>query len=274
MKVFVMTDVEGVAGVQDWEWTTPGKLHYAEGRELLTKEVNAAVEGLLEGGATEILVCDAHGPGGIDIRILDQRVSIQRGWADEEWPLGLDTSFDAVVWVGQHAKAGTPYGHLCHTQSLHYLEETVNGLAIGEFGELAMCASELGVRAIFGSGDEAFCREAEALVPGIETVAVKRGMRAVTGEDLDVEAYRRATTSAVHLHPVRARQMIREGARRAVQGAQEEDFGIIPLKPPFRRVVKLRRSERRPSATFIEVEHPTSFIAVMNMWGEEKPLDG
>ncbi len=126
----------------------------------------------MEGGATEILVCDAHGPGGIDVRILDQRVSIQRGWADEEWPLGLDTSFDAVVWVGQHAKAGTPYGHLCHTQSLHYLEETVNGLAIGEFGELAMCASELGVRAIFGSGDEAFCREAEALVPGIETVAV------------------------------------------------------------------------------------------------------
>ncbi len=68
--------------------------------------------------------------------------------------------------------------------------------------------------------------------------------------------------------------MIREGARRAAQRAQEEDFGIIPLNPPFRRVVKLRRSERRPSATFMEVEHPTSFIAVMNMWGEEKPLDG
>jgi len=174
MKVFLMTDLEGVAGVLNFqEWTGPGKPYYPVARELLTLEVNAAVAGLFEGGANHILVCDAHGPGAIDVKLLDPRVELQRGWPEEMWPLGLDNSFDAVTWVGQHAKAGTPFAHLCHTQSLEYLDESVNGISIGEFGELAMCASELGVRAIFGSGDEAFTKEAQALVPGIETASVK-----------------------------------------------------------------------------------------------------
>ena len=273
MKIYVMTDMEGVAGLQNWDWTGPGRLHYEVGRELLTREVNAAVEGLFVGGATAILVCDAHGPGGIDVRILDPRVEIQRGWPDEMWPLGLDSSFDAVVWVGQHAKAGTPFAHLCHTQSLDYIDESVNGVSIGEFGELALCAGELGVRAIFGSGDEAFAKEAESLVPGIETVAVKRALRGGATEQLDVEQYRRATTSAVHVHPVRAREMIREGAQRAAErAASDREYGLVPpLKPPFERVIKLRRGERRQFPTIMRVRHETSFIGAMNMWAEEKP---
>ncbi len=273
MKVFIMTDIEGVAGVLSFqEWTGPGKPYYPVARELLTREVNAAVEGLFEGGATSILVCDAHGPGGIDVNVLDPRVELQRGWPDEMWPLGLDSSFDAVAWVGQHAKASTPFAHLCHTQSLEYIDESVNGISIGEFGELAMCASELGVRAIFGSGDEAFAREAQALVPGIETVAVKRALRGRTGEDMDVEQYARATASAVHLHPQQARGLIQLGARRAVQRAKAEQFGIIPLKAPFERVIRLRRGNGRQYPTVMRVSHPSSFIGVMNLWAEEKPV--
>lgn len=274
MKIFVMTDLEGVAGVMNWDWTGPGRPYYPVGRELLTQEVNAAVEGLFEGGAAEVLVCDAHGPGAIDVNLLDPRAQVQRGWPDEMWPLGLDSTFDAVIWVGQHAKAGTPYGHLCHTQSLEYIDESVNGVSIGEFGELALCAAELGVRAIFGSGDEAFTREAQALVPGIETVAVKRGLKAGRTDHLDVEQYARATTSAVHLHPVRARELIREGARRAVERARaDERYGVVPgLKPPYRRVIKLRPGERRPHPTVVRVSHRHSFIAVMNKWGLERPL--
>ena len=273
MKVYVMTDMEGVAGVLNFEeWTGPGKPYYELAKEFLTLEVNAAVEGLLEGGATEIMVMDAHGPGGINVKLLDPRVQVGRGWSDPVWPLCLDSSYDYVVWVGQHAKAGTEYGHLCHTQSLEYLDESVNGVSIGELGELAMCASELGVRAIFGSGDDAFTKEAQALVLGIETVAVKWGVKPGTGEDLDEERYARHVTSARHLHPLRARQLIREGARRAIERAKSEDFGIIPLEVPFNRTVILRPTKSRDHRVVATMEHATSFIGVMNAREEFKAL--
>jgi len=273
MRVYVMTDMEGVAGVLNFqEWTGPGKPYYEMAREFLTLEVNAAVDGLLAGGATDILVVDAHGPGGINVKLLDPRVQVSRGWSDPVWPLLLDASFDFAIWVGQHAKAGTEYAHLCHTQSLAYLDESINGISIGEFGELAMCAGELGVRAIFATGDYAFTKEAQALVPGIETVAVKWGVKPGTGENLTEEEYVRFTGSARHLHPTQARSLIREGALRAIQRAQREDFGIISLTPPFTRVVKLRPSKERPKATMAVMTHPTSLIGVMNTWSEFKPI--
>ncbi len=266
MKLYLMTDLEGVAGVLDFEeWTSPGNIHYHTARELLTHEVNAAIDGFFEGGATEIIVCDGHGPGAIDVTLLDSRADFLRGWGDGPWPLCLDNSFDGLAFVGQHAKAGTEYGHLCHTQSLHHIDLAINGLSIGEFGQLAMCASELGVRTIFGSGDEAFAKEAEALVPGIETVAVKRGIRSGTGEDLNVEEYTRFIDPAIHIHPIRARERIRAGAVRAVQRASASDFGIIPLTPPFERVTKFRPSEEQPKKTISTVTHPTSLIAAMNL---------
>lgn len=273
MKVYVMTDLEGVAGVLNFqEWTGPGKPYYEVGREFLTLEVNAAVDGLFEGGATTVMVMDAHGPGAVDIKLLDPRVEVSRGWGEPVWPLCLDESYDFVVWVGQHAKANTEYAHLCHTQSLEYLDESVNGVSIGEFGELAMCASELGVRSIFASGDAAFAKEAQALVPGIETATVKWAAKPGHGEDLDEESYALATASARHLHPVRARRVIREGALRAMQRAEADDFGIIPLTPPFERTVKLRPTKERDHKVVMQVTHPTSFIGAMNMWGEFAPL--
>jgi D-amino peptidase len=274
VKLYLMTDLEGVAGVLNFqEWTGPGKLHYQVARELLTHEVNAAVDGFFEAGITDLLVVDAHGPGAIDVRLLDPRVELLRGWGEGPWPLCLDQSFDFLAFVGQHAKAGTEYAHLAHTQSLDYLDLSINGISIGEFGQLSMCASELGVRTIFGSGDEAFTKEAQTLVPGIETVAVKRGVKPGTGEDLTREEYERFTSSARHLHPVRARRRIRAGALRAVQRAREEDFGIIPLQRPFERITKLRPSADRPHKTISRATHPTSVIAAMNLPDEMEPLE-
>ena len=273
MKVYVVTDMEGVAGVMNFhEWTDQGAPYYETGKEFLTLEVNAAVDGLFEGGATEVRVLDGHGPGGTNVKLLDPRAEVLRGSGDSAWPASLDRSCDFIVWVGQHAKACTPYGHLCHTQSTAYIDESVNGVSIGEFGEMSMCASELGVRAIFGSGDEAFTREAQSLVPGIETVAVKRGLRPGTGEDLDEDAYGRYVGSARHFHPERARRLVREGALRAIHRARTENFGIIPLKPPFRRVIRLRPSKDRPHLTMAVMEHASSFIGVMNAWSEFRPI--
>lgn len=274
MKIYIMTDLEGVAGVLNFqEWTGPGKPYYQLAKEFLTLEINAAVDAFFEGGATEILVADGHGPGAINIKLLDSRVDYMRGWSEGPWPLMLDETFDALTFVGQHAKSGTPYGHLAHTQSTGYLDLSINGISIGEFGQLAMCASELGVRTIFGSGDKAFTEEAQDLVPGIETVAVKRGIKPGTGDNLTKEEYQRFTSSAIHKHPVRTRRMIREGALRAIKRAQREDFGIIDLEPPFERVAKFRATEDNPQKTISRETHPTSVIAVMNMSFDRKPME-
>jgi D-amino peptidase len=271
MKIYMMTDLEGVAGVLNFrDWCGPRSPYYNVAKELLTSEVNAAADGLLAGGATEIVVADGHGAGAINPLLLDPRVELMRGWPTG-WPLLLDDSYDAVAWVGQHAKACTEFAHLAHTQSFAYAELSINGVSIGEFGQLAMCASELGVRSIFGSGDRAFCAEAQALVPGIETVEVKRGTTPGRGEDLSKTDYGRRNLSAIHSHPERAREMIRAGAERAVRRAAEEDFGIVPLTPPFQRVTVLREDGEAPRRRSVDT-HPDSVITAMNLPFDGKPV--
>ncbi|MBM3212512.1 hypothetical protein FJZ33_09840 [Candidatus Poribacteria bacterium] len=274
MKLYIMTDLEGVAGVINFpDWTGPESRYYNLAREFLTMEVNAAIDGFFEGGVTEILVADGHGPGAVNIHQLDPRVEYMRGWGEGPWPLMLDKSFDILAFVGQHSKSGTPYGHLSHTQSTGYLDLSINGVSIGEFGQLAMCGSELGVKTIFGSGDLAFTKEAQELVPGIETIAVKRGIRSGTGSNLSREEYANSTASAIHLNPTKARRLIREGALKAVKRVKEEDFGIIKLNPPFERVAKFRPSGDNKNWTISREIHPTSVIGVMNMGYNPKPMD-
>ena len=264
MKIYVMTDLEGVAGLLNFaDWCTPESRYYETAKEMLTREVNACVDALFAGGATSITAADGHGKGAINPLLLDPRVELMRGWPTG-WPLLLDDTYDAVAWVGQHAKAGTEHAHLAHTQSFGYLDLSVNGVSIGEFGQFAMCASELGVRAIFLSGDRAACLEAQQLVPGIETVEVKRGTTPGTGDELDVRSYAQRNLGAVHLHPEKARAAIRDGAAQAIARAQQEDFGIIRLAPPFERVARFRAGDDLPASIACE-RHPSSVIALMNM---------
>ncbi|MFQ6079086.1 MAG: M55 family metallopeptidase [Thermodesulfobacteriota bacterium] len=271
MKLYIMTDLEGVAGILDFEnWCTPDSRYYEMAKEFLTLEVNAAVDGFMAGGATEIVVADGHGHGAINPKLLDPRVELMRGWP-AGWPLLLDGSYDAVAWVGQHAKAGSEYAHLAHTQGFNYVDLSINGISIGEFGQFAMCASELGVRAIFASGDEAFTKEAQALVPGIETVSVKRGTTPGKGDELTTQQYRCRNYGAIHLHPQKARQRIREGALRAMQRAKNEKFGLIELKPPFERVAIFRPDAEQPK-TIARESHPSSVIALMNLPFARQPV--
>ncbi len=271
MKIYLMTDLEGVAGVLNFEdWCTPNSRYYEVAKELLTREVNAAIEGFFAGGATEIVVADGHGHGAVNPLLLDPRAELMRGWP-QGWPLLLDKSYGAVAWVGQHAKAGTEYAHLAHTQSFSYLDLSVNGLSIGEFGQFALCASELGVRGIFLSGDRAAAEEARQLLPGIEAVHVKRGTTPGTGDELETEAYAKRNVSAIHLHPQRARVIIRAGAERAMRRAAVEHFGLIELKPLFTRVARFRAEGDKPRTIATET-HPSSVIALMNMLYEQKPM--
>ena len=266
-RVYIMTDLEGVAGVRDSEqWCGPDGRYYDAGQRLLTLEVNAAIEGFFAGGATEIVVADGHGRGAVNLELLDPRAELERGWPTG-WPGPSLTAggFDAVAWVGQHAKAGTELAHLAHTQGWNYVDLSVNGVSIGEFGQLALCASELGVRSIFASGDKAFTEEAQALVPGIETVCVKRGTTPGRGDELTAEQYGRRNTAAVHLHPEKARALVRAGAERAIRRAQTEQFGLIPVKPPFERVARFRRTQAGQPLLVSRETHASSVIALMNL---------
>lgn len=265
MHIYLMTDLEGVAGVQNaLEWTRPGQPFYPLSRQLLTREVNAAVEGFLAGGATAVLVVDGHGPGAVDIQDLDSRARFMRGWP-QGWPLGLEEGgYDAVAWVGQHAMSRTPFANMAHTQSFGYLEMSVNGTAIGEFGQLALCAGQLGVPAIFGAGDQAFTAEAEALVPGIHTVAVKRGTRPGRGDECTDTAYQERNGSAIHLQPRQACERIRAGAAAAVRRFLEAPFGLAAMEPPFRRTVVMRATENAPRRFTVD-EHATELAPLMHV---------
>jgi D-amino peptidase len=273
MKIMLMTDLEGVAGVKNSEdWCNPDSYFYATGCRLLTLEVNAAVAGFFAGGATEVQVADGHGAGAIDIELLDSRVDYARGWDAKAWPFGLDSSYQGLAWVGQHAKASSEFAHLCHTQSFQYIDLSINGVSIGELGQLAMCASELGVPAFFGAGDLAFTREAEALVPGIVTCAIKRGVTAGTGEDCTLDEYKRRNAGAVHAAPARAREMIRNAAEAAMRKLRKDPPPLIPLQAPFERVTVLRPTNKGDPKELARESHPHSVIEVMAMPASFRPI--
>ena len=260
-----MTDLEGVAGVQNAvDWVHPESRFYGTARRFLTLETNAAVEGFFAGGADYVLVADGHGPGAIDLELLDPRVEYARGWPDG-FPFGLDQSFDGLAWVGQHAKASSEFAHLCHTQSFQYVDLSVNDLSIGELGQMALCGAELGVPAFFASGDLALAKEAEALVPGIVACWVKRGVRAGTGEDCTVHEYERRNEGAVHLAPASACRKIREAAEAAVVQLRKKAPPMLPLVPPFRRVATFRPADKGAPKTVSREEHASSVIALLNV---------
>ena len=206
MKIYIMTDLEGVAGVYQWEDRTDKSRENHERRcrqrRWMAEEVNAAADGFFSAGATEVIVNDGHGAGyTIDLDVIDPRVEVINGQKRPFWLPYLDETCDATAIVGAHAKANTPGACLCHTMSLPMRDYSVNGVSIGEMGLQAIIAGHYGVPFIFCSGDAFACREIEELIPGCKSVAVKTGM---------------SLLSAKQVPPARAREMIREGAKEAM----------------------------------------------------------
>ena len=266
MKLFLMTDLEGVAGVINGaDWLYPTGRYHENAKRLLTQEVNAAIDLFVAGGFDDILVCDGHGAGAINMELLDPRVRLIRGWPRNAYPFGLDRSFDAMAYVGQHAKAGTPFSHLTHTGWWTVLDQSINGVSVGEYGEGALCGGELGVPMIFASGEKAFCAEVAALTPWVLTVEVLEGTIGGTGDELNGEDYERFHEGAIHLHPTRARELIHTKAREAVDAFRTDRARFTPLKldPPYRLERVLRPYQGKPGRT-IQVGHPSSVIALLN----------
>jgi len=179
MKLCVITDLEGVAGVVLDEQTRFGNPLYDEARRLQTHEVNAAVEGALEGGATEIVIHDAHGSIGYNF-LFDE---LHRGahylfGADTDTYLpALDATCSGLFLLGMHAMAGTRHAVLEHTWApTAWQEMRINGRPMGEIGLMAAIAGETGVPTLLVTGDQAVHEEARALLgPEVETAVTKTG---------------------------------------------------------------------------------------------------
>ncbi len=273
MRIYLHADLEGVAGVLDLEhWCHEHSRFREQAGELLTLEVNAAVEGFLAAGADSILVADGHGGGGRGLvpGLLHPAAELSCYAA---FPMLLrEGGFDVAGCVGQYPKAGTVGGHLCHTTSHGVRDRRINGRSVGDFGEMTLGAAECGVRWIFASGCEALAREAQALVPGIETVAVKRGLQTDPGDDLPFDAYQNHNVAAIHCSPETARARICAGARRALERARREPFGLVRLDPPYVRVTDWRATATRGPYRLRQA-HPASILALLNVRGTVEPLD-
>jgi D-amino peptidase len=249
VKVFIVSDMEGVAGIVKWEQTdgVKEKRAYHEGRELYTEEINAAVRGARTAGATEIVVMDCHGAGGewnFNSLIPDRldrgcEYVVQDHWT--EYTDLLEQGCDAALFVGMHAKAGTPDGILSHTVSGQaWRELKFNGVSVGETGINAALCGQWGCPVLLVTGDEAVCREGiELLGSGLTTVAVKKGL---------------GRFSARQIPALRAREMIENGARRALQ-----DLSVVEPYDPG-----------RPAEISVEFMTPDRVVEYRNRRGVEQ----
>jgi len=174
LKVFISVDMEGIAGIGTSAMTSATGKDYATGRRLMTDEVNAVVAALFAGGATDVVVNDSHGDMQNLLHLeLDPRVTYIQG-AIKPYGMveGLDASFDAVVLLGCHARAGTPRAFIAHTGTGSVKGLWLNDLEVGE-GELnAAYAGALGVPVILAAGDAAFAAQFTATIDA-ETVVTK-----------------------------------------------------------------------------------------------------
>lgn len=223
MRVLIMTDLEGVAGVSTptVDTSLTGD-NYRNCKRLLAEEVNAAARGFLKAGASEIIVFDGHGPGAVDFETLKPPAKLIHGrplppvvWLMKK----LFARVDVTCSVGQHAMAGVRDGNLNHTQnSKEIMYYKLNGQLIGETAQFALLAGEYNIPYIFLSGDHAACREAEELIPGITTASVKEGL---------------GRTSALSLSAEEARALIEEQTEKALLNHLAKPIPPLRWEAPY-----------------------------------------
>jgi D-amino peptidase len=236
VKVFISLDMEGVAGIVDWAQCRPPGQPYEEGRALLLAEVNAAIDGAVAGGATEILCNDSHGAmNNLNPASLHGRAAYVAGRHKPRYMMeGLDDSFDAVFFVGYHGSVSGESSVLSHTYNPAVISRALlNGVACGESGINALVALGHGVPVALITGDQVTMAEAEPFMPRVEQVAVKGSV---------------TRFAAVSAHPEQAREMIYDGAQQALQR-----LGSIPL-PDIERPAQL------------DVEMQTADMAEVASW--------
>lgn len=196
--IFLITDAEGVGGVCRQEQAEPKD---AEMRQLLTGEINAAVEGFLAGGANEVLVWDGHdGSQTLSTLTIHPKAKLLMGALGPS--MLMERRFSAVAYLGQHSKANIRGGVMAHSySSLGIQNMLLNGKPVGEIDVIAAMAGHFGTPIILLTGDRAAANELKEIVPGAELAVVKEGI---------------GRYACISLSAQSARDLIREAAQRSV----------------------------------------------------------
>ncbi len=220
MKVLISADLEGATGVTNLEDVLQGQPEYGRFRRLMTGDVNAAVQGAFDGGATEVLVNDSHwSMRNVLLEELDPRAQLISGLRKPLCMMQGVEGAAAAFFVGYHSRAGTDKGVFNHTMyGREIIEIRVNGVPVGETALNAAIAGAYGVPVALVAGDDKVCAEArELLGPAVETVAVKEGLDRYT---------------ARCLAPSETARLIREAASRAL--------GRLPQLRPYQVATPVR----------------------------------
>jgi D-amino peptidase len=261
MKVLIAHDMEGISGVVDWRHTESGNPEYERFRRIMTAEVNAAIEGALQAGATDIVVADGHG-GGRNV-LIEQLNPTARVHCGSPSPLsmvsGVDGGVAVAFFIGYHAASGTREAILAHTWSCsRVLGLWLNGDAAGEIRLNAAVCGHFGVPVLLVTGDQAACAEAAALLPGVTTVAVKRATAFQAAECLNPEV----TQPRIREAAAQALRQYRESALpRPLQLAQPVRLAVELGTPAMADIASLIPGMQRVDGRRIEAEYPDPVTA-------------
>jgi len=260
MKVYISCDMEGISGIVASKQTQMDGEEYKRAQKLMTGEVNAAIEGALAGGATQVVVNDSHGSmRNILIEELNPRAQLISG---SPKPLsmmqGIDEGFDVAFFIGYHAQAGTAYSTLDHTYTGTVYQVSLNGQPVGETGLNAALAGYFGVPVVLVTGDKLLVEEAQALLGPVEGVAVKESC---------------GRYAAKCLAPEEAHKLIRQAAERALSKRGAKPFVVEPpitLAIDFTSSAHLDMAElipgsRRTGGRHIEYTHD-DLLTVYKVW--------
>jgi D-amino peptidase len=207
-KIYISVDMEGISGISGDDQLSQGGAEYGRSRKLMAEDLNAAVRGAIEAGATDILVNDSHGG---QRNLLPEDVHpaarlISHSFKRHGMMEGLDETFDGAIFIGYHAKADAPRGLFAHTGSGVVRDLQINGRSVGEGGMNAALAAWHGVPVLMVTGDDAAVAEVKESAPDARGVVVKRAIN----------------IRAVELQPLaKARTEIQRVAREAVAAAKK-----------------------------------------------------
>lgn len=215
MKIYISCDMEGTAGIVAWDETEIDKSVYPHWANQMSREVAAACEGAIKGGADEILVKDAHDfARNVNPDLLPEQARIFRGWGrcPASMMAAVEQGFDGAVYTGYHSGAGMDTNPLSHTMNTCNMTVKCNGRLMPEAVINAMTASYFGVPSLCITGDKGICEYMKSFEPEIETVPVSEGNGA----------------GSVSLQPDLAVKRIREGVERAMRKPKEACMFPLP----------------------------------------------
>ena len=234
MKVSISTDMEGISGIVDRNYLTPEGVDYERGRRFMTEDINAAIRGVLKAGATEVIVSGGHGANGarnVLVEELHPEAVLISGHTRKYRLQSLDSSYDAVLQIGYHARHGMG-GILDHTVSSRHIREIfINGRPIGEIGMNGLVASYHGIPMILVSGDQFVAEDTLEWFPWAETVIVKEAI---------------GRYSARCLHPKKAQRLIEEASERALRNLSQ--MQTVRLDPPLTGDLQFRLTTHAEAA--------------------------